>query len=175
MQAVAIMEHRDRIIETKDGEKFLPVSVIYGPNGGGKSNVLEALHTLNAKILRSIYAACDKSEYEFKARKISVEPFAFSEETRKEPTQFEVLFRTDAAEYCYILHMRQDFVMHESLDRIGIAFKLQIQDRVLRLNPKEDKKAQILNAVRTEVEVGNSMILNGFTNTLCKLENILDS
>ncbi len=57
----------------------------------------------------------------------------------------------------------------------GIAFKLQIQDRVLRLNPKEDKKAQILNAVRTEVEAGNNMILNGFTNTLCKLENILDS
>lgn len=52
---------------------------------------------------------------------------------------------------------------------------MQIQDRVLRLNPKEDKKAQILNAVRTEVEVGNSMILNGFTNILCKLENILDS
>ena len=104
-----------------------------------------------------------------------MEPFAFSEETRKEPTQFEVLFRTDATEYRYILHMRQDFVMHESLDRIGIAFKLQIQDRVLRLNPKEDKKVQILNAVRTEVEVGNSMILNGFTNTLCKLENILDS
>ena len=45
MQATAIMEHRDRIIKTEDGEGFLPVSVIYGPNGGGKSNVLEALHT----------------------------------------------------------------------------------------------------------------------------------
>ena len=96
MQAAAIMEHRDRIIETKDGEKFLLVSVIYGPNGGGKS------------------------EYEIKDRKISVEPFAFSEETRKEPTQFEVFFRTDAAEYRYILHMRQDFVMHDSLDRIKL-------------------------------------------------------
>lgn len=82
--------------------------------------MLEALHTLNAKILRPLCAACDKSEYEFKARKISVEPFAFSEETRKEPTQFEVFFRTDAAEYCYILHMRQDFVMHESLYRIKL-------------------------------------------------------
>lgn len=29
MQAAAIMEHRNRIIQTKDGEKFLPVSVIY--------------------------------------------------------------------------------------------------------------------------------------------------
>ncbi len=46
------MEHRDGIIQTEDGENFLPVSVIYGSNGGGKSNVLEALHTqsLDAKI-----------------------------------------------------------------------------------------------------------------------------
>lgn len=52
MQAAAIMEHRDRIIKAEDEENFLPVSVIYGPNGGGKSNVLEALHTLDAKVLR---------------------------------------------------------------------------------------------------------------------------
>ena len=50
MQATAIIEHRDRVIQTEDGENFLPVSVIYGPNGGGKSNVLKALHTLNAKV-----------------------------------------------------------------------------------------------------------------------------
>ena len=120
MQAAAIMEHRNRIIQTKDGEKFLPVSVIYGPNGGGKSNVLEALHTLDAKILRPLCATCDKSECEFKARKIPVEPFAFSEETRKEPTQFEVFFRTNVAEYRYILHVRQDIVAYESLDRIKL-------------------------------------------------------
>ena len=47
MQAAAISENEDRIIEDKDGELFLPVSVIYGPNGGGKSNVLEALQTLS--------------------------------------------------------------------------------------------------------------------------------
>ncbi len=35
MQAAAIMEHRDRIIKAEDEENFLPVSVIYGPNGGG--------------------------------------------------------------------------------------------------------------------------------------------
>ncbi len=37
------MEHRDRIIQAENGKVFLPVSVIDGPNGGGKSNVLEAL------------------------------------------------------------------------------------------------------------------------------------
>lgn len=55
------MEHRDRIIQTEDEENFLPVSVIYGPNGGGKSNVLEALHTLDAKVLRPLCATCDKT------------------------------------------------------------------------------------------------------------------
>lgn len=51
MQAAAISEHEDRIIIDKDEEKYLPVSAIYGPNGGGKSNVLAALHTLVAKVL----------------------------------------------------------------------------------------------------------------------------
>lgn len=120
MQATAIMEHRDRIIQTKDRENFLPVSVIYGPNGGGKSNVLEALHTLDAKVLRPLCATCDKTECEYKARKIPVEPFAFSEETRKKPTEFEMFFRTDIAEYRYILHVKQDVVVYESLDRIKL-------------------------------------------------------
>lgn len=120
MQAAAIMEHRDRIIKTEDGESFLPVSVIYGPNGGGKSNVLEALHTLDAKVLRPLCATCDKTECEYKARKIPVEPFAFSEETRKKPTEFEVFFMTDIAEYRYILHVKQDAVVYESLDRIKL-------------------------------------------------------
>ena len=120
MQAAAIMEHRDRVIKTEDGEIFLPVSVIYGPNGGGKSNVLEALHTLDAKVLRPLCATCDKMECEYKARKIPVEPFAFSEETRKEPTEFEVFFRTNIAEYRYILHVKQDDVVYESLDRIKL-------------------------------------------------------
>ena len=50
----AISEHEDRVIKDNDGELFLPVSAIYGPNGGGKSNVLEALHILSLKILRPI-------------------------------------------------------------------------------------------------------------------------
>ncbi|MBD5474840.1 MAG: ATP-binding protein [Lachnospiraceae bacterium] len=120
MQATAIMEHRDRIIQTEAGENFLPVSVIYGPNGGGKSNVLEALHTLDAKVLRPLCATCDKSECEYKARKIPVEPFAFSEETKHEPTEFEVFFTTRIAEYRYILHVKQDLVVYESLDRIKL-------------------------------------------------------
>lgn len=92
MQAAAISDQNDKIIQDIDGECFLPVSVIYGPNGGGKSNVLEAVHTLNSKVLRPLCATCEKRDCDYKARKMPVEPFAFSEESRNAPTAFEIFF-----------------------------------------------------------------------------------
>ena len=119
MQAAAISEHKDRIIKDVDGELYLPVSAIYGPNGGGKSNVLAALHTLVAKILRPLYATEDNEERAFLQKRIIVEPFAFSE-CKSEPTEFELFFRTDLAEYRYILHVKRDVVMYESLGRVKL-------------------------------------------------------
>lgn len=118
MQAAAISEHEDRIIRDKDGEIFLPVSTIYGPNGGGKSNVLEALHTLAVKVLRPLYATGDNEERIFLQKKMIIEPFAFSEETKSEPTEFEIFFRTELAEYRYILHVKREVVVYERLDRV---------------------------------------------------------
>ena len=118
MQAASITEHENKIITDTDGELFLPVSVIYGPNGGGKSNVLEALRTLNSKVLRPLCATCDKKDCDIKVKKVSVEPFVFTEEGKNSPTEFEVFFRTDLAEYRYILHLMGDIVVYESLDRM---------------------------------------------------------
>ena len=118
MQAAAISEHEDRIIRDKDGEIFLPVSAIYGPNGGGKSNVLEALHALAVKVLRPLYATGDNEERIFLQKKIIIEPFAFSGETKSEPTEFEIFFRTELAEYRYILHVKREVVVYERLDRV---------------------------------------------------------
>ncbi len=120
MQAAAISEHEDKVIIDKDGEQFLPVSAIYGPNGGGKSNVLEALHTLAAKVLRPLYATGDNEDRIFIQKKLIIEPFAFSEETKNEPTEFEIFFRTEMAEYRYILHVKKDIVVYESLDRVKL-------------------------------------------------------
>ena len=118
MQAAAISEHDSKIMKDIDAKLFLPISVIYGPNGGGKSNVLEALHTLDSKVLRPLCATCDKTDCNYKARKIPVEPFAFSEQTKDEPTEFELFFRTAKAEYRYILHVKKDEVVYESLERV---------------------------------------------------------
>lgn len=92
MQAAAISEHNDKVIVGVDGKLFLPVSVIYGPNGGGKSNVLEAIHVLASKVRRPLCVTCDKTDCDYKARKIPVEPFAFTEENRKSPTEFDFFF-----------------------------------------------------------------------------------
>ncbi|MDE6974024.1 MAG: ATP-binding protein [Lachnospiraceae bacterium] len=173
MQAAAIMEHRDRIIQTEDGEDFLPVSVIYGPNGGGKSNVLEALHTLDAKVLRPLCATCDKTECEYKARKIPVEPFAFSEEMRKEPTEFEVFFRTGIAEYCYVLHVKQDLVVYEVLDRI----KLDTGRRSLLFvrNGNEVELKGVFGKIKISEEIsGNLPLLSYLGITYKKNEVISD-
>lgn len=118
MQAAAISEHENRVINGKDGELFLPVSVIYGPNGGGKSNVLEALHSLVAKVLRPLYATDDNKGHTFQMKKLTIEPFAFSEDTKNNSTEFEIFFRTVLAEYRYILIVKKEVVVYESLDRI---------------------------------------------------------
>lgn len=120
MQAAAISEHEDKVIRDKNGEQFLPVSAIYGPNGGGKSNVLEALHTVVAKVLRPLYATGDNEERVFLQKKLLIEPFAFSEEMKNEPTEFEVFFRTELAEYRYILHVKREIVVYECLDRVKL-------------------------------------------------------
>ena len=118
MQAAAISEHEDRVIKDRDGELYLPVSAIYGPNGGGKSNVLEALHILAAKVLRPLYATDDNNDRPFQMRKILVEPFAFGEKEKEAPTEFELFFRTKTAEYRYILTVKKDIVLYERLDRV---------------------------------------------------------
>lgn len=118
MQAAAISEHEDRVIKDRDGELYLPVSAIYGPNGGGKSNVLEALHTLAAKVLRPLYATDDNNNRSFQMKKILIEPFAFGEKEKEAPTEFELFFRTKMAEYRYVLTVKKDIVLYERLDRV---------------------------------------------------------
>ena len=120
MQAAAISEHEDRIIKDVDEELYLPVSAVYGPNGGGKSNVLEALHSLVTKVLRPLYATSNNEEIAMKMKKLVIEPFAFDEDTRNAPTEFELFFRTELAEYRYKINVKREVIEYERLDRIKL-------------------------------------------------------
>lgn len=124
MQAASISEHEDKIIKIIDKENgeviesFLPIAVIYGPNGGGKSNVLEALSILLSKILSPVCATCPNGDCDYKIKKMPAKPFLFSDKTKNNPTEFEIFFRTDIAEYRYRLHIKEEKVVYESLDRV---------------------------------------------------------
>ena len=120
MQAAAITEHEDRVIKDKDNQVFLPVSVLYGPNGGGKSNILEALQTLSSKVLRPLYAAENVQDPSLLWKNLVIEPYAFSLDTQEKPTEFELFFRTAVAEYRYILVIKRTSVIYEKLDRIKL-------------------------------------------------------
>ena len=67
-----------------------------------------------------MYATGDNEDRIFLQKKLIIEPFAFSEETKNEPTEFEIFFRTEMAEYRYILHVKKDVVVYESLDRVKL-------------------------------------------------------
>ena len=113
--ATAISEHTDRLITSSNNEKFLPVSVIYGPNGGGKTNVLKAIHTLELKVLRPFYITESDERSRFYVKNIEIVPFVFSEFSKNNPTEFELFFQTSKAEYRYILHVIKDEIIYENL------------------------------------------------------------
>mgnify|MGYP002534834227 CR=1 FL=1 len=142
MQAAAISEHEDRIIKDTDGELYLPVSAVYGPNGGGKTNVLEALHSLVTKVLRPLYATSNSEETAMKMKKVVIEPFAFDKKTRNEPTEFELFFRTTMAEYRYELTVKKEVIEYERLDRI----KLET-GRKSALFERDKKEISLINFV----------------------------
>lgn len=120
MQAASISEHTDKIIKVGGKDNLLPVAVIYGPNGGGKSNVLKALHALIARVRQPILViglgTKVNDDYQIK-------PFAFSEEAVQSPTEFELFFRTKLAEYRYQLIVKESIIQYERLDRMKLETK----------------------------------------------------
>lgn len=116
MQATNITEKQESLLVDSDGEKFLPLCAIYGPNGGGKSTVLYAIYSLICKIMRPICAvSCDNKECLKCSDNILIRPFAFSKTSINEPTEYELFFRTDTFEYQYILSIKKDKVIKEEL------------------------------------------------------------
>ncbi len=136
LQAVKISEHeKSLIIDKADGTEFLPVAVIYGPNGGGKSSVLEAFVYLARKVLMPVLAVKDissdkKNDDVFeglsierrKAKELSSlgleeteRYYKFEKNAQNKPTQFDISFRTNGKEYKYQLNISKGEIIEENL------------------------------------------------------------
>lgn len=111
MQAENIDEFKGTLIENeKDSKKYLPVSIIYGPNAGGKSNALDALVCIISNISMPIIAIRSKSNV---LPNINTVPYKFS--NIDEPTEFELYFRIQKNEYRYNISYYHDKIIYESL------------------------------------------------------------
>lgn len=120
MQAAAITEHTDKVIKINNGEELIPISIIYGPNGGGKSNVLLALQSLIEKVIRPLYATETDPTRNLRLKNVEITPFVFDNYSCSSPTEYELFFRTHKAEYRYIIKVFSDIVIFEKLDMVKL-------------------------------------------------------
>ena len=75
LQATAIPEFKDNLIVKDKCSDLLPVSVIYGPNGGGKTNLIRALSCLITTVVRPIHDLGSTRKRVIMQQKVVAEPF----------------------------------------------------------------------------------------------------
>lgn len=114
-QATAIPEFSDSLLTSDKGSALLPVGVIYGPNGGGKSNLLLALSSLISTVVKPIHDLEKSRQDVIIQQRVGYTPFLFDEDSRTQPTEFEIFFRQGKNEYRYYLALLNDEVVSESL------------------------------------------------------------
>lgn len=126
-QAAAIPEFADSLIRMEKCSSLLPIGVIYGPNGGGKTNLLQALSCLISTVVKPIHDLERNRKTLILQQKVGVEPFLYDEESQEQPTEFQIYFRTGEYEYRYYIGMTRDEVTAETLHRKKIGGKKPAQ------------------------------------------------
>ena len=102
-RAMAIPEFQDALIRREKAEDLLPVSAVYGPNGGGKTNLLQAFFCLINLVVKPIHALEKNRQPMIFQQGSSVAPFMLDESSANEPTIFQVFFRVGEKEYQYYI------------------------------------------------------------------------
>lgn len=124
MQASAMKEFQESlIIDDKDGQAFLPVSVIFGPNAGGKSNLFLAMHRMFDAVSYPIFLLSRKEEAAKDVPRPKVkgtDAFRFDNIHPNKPSDFEVYFRTKGQEFRYTLSFDAEGITSESLARKNV-------------------------------------------------------
>ncbi|MGO9122299.1 MAG: AAA family ATPase [Desulfomonilaceae bacterium] len=88
--------------------KLLTSAAIYGPNAGGKSNLVSALNFMN-RFVKSSAKDTQVSE------KIPVDRFRLSTEFEDQPSHFEIIFLIEGKRYRYGFELNTDRIISEWL------------------------------------------------------------
>lgn len=141
-QAATLPEFKDTLIQREKCSELLPVGVVYGPNGGGKTNLLQALSCLISTVVRPIHDLEKNRLDMIMQQKVPCMPFVFDDISSEEPTEFLIYFRAGENEYRYYLALHREEVVAESLERKRIGGK---------------KPAHIFDREREKITLGASI------------------
>lgn len=122
-QAVAIPEFADSLIRKEKCSSLLPVGVVYGPNGGGKTCLLQALSCVITTVAKPIHDLEKNRQSIIMQQNVGVEPFLYDTECPEKPTEFQIYFRTGEYEYRYYIGILNNEITAEALDRKKIGGK----------------------------------------------------
>ena len=117
-QAANLPEFQENLIKKEKANDILPVGVIYGPNGGGKSNLLQALACLISTVVKPIVSLETTRIPMILQQSVECMPFLLDEASRNEPTEFLIYFGTAENEFRYYLSILNDEIVAESLSRM---------------------------------------------------------
>ena len=122
-QAAALPEFKETLITAKAAPDLVPVSAVYGPNGGGKSNLLQALSCVISTIVKPVHELGKNRQPLILQQKVDAVPFLFDDVSADEPTEFRLFFLVGSNMYCYYIALKDDEVIYESLTRKSVTGK----------------------------------------------------
>jgi len=99
-QAAVLPEFKNTLITETSASDLLPVNVVYGPNGGGKSNLLQALACVISTIVKPVNELGKNRQGFILQQKIDAVPFClmrFPKMNRSNSGYFSGLRRMNTA------------------------------------------------------------------------------
>ncbi len=109
-QAETLPEFSETLLTTPKGSDLLPVGVIYGPNGGGKTNLLQAFACMVSLVVKPIVGLEKNRQQTIIQQHTARVPFLMDAVSKNEPTVFRVFFRIDQKEYQYYISLKEEIV-----------------------------------------------------------------
>lgn len=120
--ATSINEHQETNVFEKGKDKLLKTVLLYGPNAGGKSKILDAFYVYKDMILESTTYNSTKS--------IKVQPFQLNQDTRELPSFFEAEFIVKNKKYRYGFEANEKEVCKEWLLEVKATTQVPLYLRI---------------------------------------------
>ena len=156
LEATGISELQETIIKHND-DNYLPLAVIYGPNGGGKSNIIESLYCLRNRLIVPIVNLLNNKLINNNLS-AKMTPFLFNADNIKKLINFEVIFANKIGEYKYEVSFKDDIVLNEKLEIIKY---------------KTNKPSLLFNRINNDIKLGEELKNLKVTSAISKELSVL--